>query len=193
MSTRTPLLQSTGQFFHAYNRGVNREKIFFCEQDYRAFLRIVSECTDGVGIVIHAYCLMPNHFHFALRQDEPYAMARFFKRLCDMYVKRTNAIYGRMGHLLQGPYKPRLVDSLDTLPNLSRYIHRNPVKANLVSDPTLWEYSSSKEYCGLRPPTFVNTSVILDHVGGPEKYRDFLSNATDTLDEDLMQCLVKEV
>jgi len=192
MSTRTPLLQSTGQFFHAYNRGVNREKIFFREQDYRLFLQIVSECTDGVDIVILAYCLMPNHFHFVLRQDEPYAMAHFFRHLCDTYVKRINALYGRVGHLFQGAYKPKLVDNLDTLPNLSRYIHRNPVAANLVSDPILWEYSSSREYCGLRPSTFINKSIILDHVGGTERYRDYLSDPMDTLDEDLMRCLVEE-
>jgi putative transposase len=193
MSARTPLLQSTGQFFHAFNRGVNREKIFFREQDYRLFLRIVSECTDGIGIVMLAYCLLPNHFHFALRQDEPYAMAHFFKRLCDTYVKTINTIYGRVGHLFQGAYKLRLVDNPETLPNLSRYIHRNPVEANLVRDPTQWEYSSSREYCGLRRPTFLNTSIILDHVGGPERYRDYLDDATDTLDEELMRCLVKEV
>lgn len=193
MSTRTPLLQTKGQYFHAFNRGVNREKIFFCEQDYGLFLRIVSQCVDGIGIIILAYCLMPNHFHFALRQDEPYAMAHFFKQLCETYVKAINAINGRVGHLFQGPYKPRLVDNPDTLPILSRYIHRNPVEANLVSDPTQWEYSSSREYWGLRPASFVNTSIILDQAGGSEHYRDYLRETTDMIDEDLRRCLVKEV
>ena len=193
MYTKTALLQSRGQYFHAFNRGVNREKIFFTEQDYGLFLRIVSECTHGMGILILAYCLLPNHFHFALRQDEPYAMAHFFKRLCDTYVKAVNAINGRVGHLLQGSYKLRLVDNPATLPNLSRYIHRNPVEANLVSDPSQWEYSSSREYCGLRPRSFVNTSIVLDQVGGPENYRDYLIDSTDIPDEDLRRCLLKEV
>jgi putative transposase len=193
MSTRTPLLQSKGQYFHVYNRGVNRENIFFREQDYRLFLRIASQCLDGIGMVILAYCLMPNHFHFALRQDEPYAMPQFFKQLCETYAKATNAINGRVGHLFQGPYKPKLVHEPETLSHLSRYIHRNPVEANMVSDPNQWEYSSSREYCGLRPPSFAETSIILDHLGGPEHYRDYLSNASDTLDENLGRCLVREV
>ena len=193
MSTRTTLLQTKGQYFHAFNRGVNREKIFFCEQDYGLFLRIVSQCVDGIGIIILAYCLMPNHFHFALRQDEPYAMAHFFKQLCDTYAKAINAFNGRVGHLFQGPYKPKLVHKPETVSNLSRYIHRNPVEANLVNDPSQWEYSSSREYCGLRTPSFVNTSFILDQLGGPEHYRDYLSDSTYKPDEDLRRCLLKEV
>jgi putative transposase len=192
MTAKTALLQSQGQFFHAYNRGVNRENIFFSESDYPLFLRMVEVALDGIGLIVCSYCLMPNHFHFELLQLEAYAMSRFFKRLCDGYVKTVNGLYGRVGHLLQGDYTPKLVERPETLPWLSRYIDRNPVEAGLVKDPLDWEYSSARESCGLREPTFADPSLMLKIAGGESNYQSILLGTNDGADGGLGSCLFME-
>jgi len=192
MPTKTQLLQSTGEFFHAFNRGVNRERIFFRDEDYGLFLRLVPEALNGIGISILSYCLMPNHFHFELQQNEPYGMAHFFKRLCDRYAKTVNVIHGRVGHLFQGDYTPKLVSKTESLPWLSRYIDRNPVVAGLVKNSTEWEHSSARELCGLRKPTFVDTSLILGLAGGVTGYRSLLAGDDGDAEGDLGNCLFSE-
>ena len=174
MSRKTPLLQSSGRYFHAFNRGVNREPIFFREQDYRLFTRLIQQSLSGIQFVILNYALMPNHFHFTVRQDTPYAMATFFQRLCDKYAKTINFIEGRVGHLFQGGYQPIPIDAPRDLYTLSRYIHLNPVAAHLVSNPNDWEFSSCREYCGLRESSFVDPSIIIEPMGGTNGYHENL-------------------
>jgi putative transposase len=192
MQPKTLLLQSRGQFFHAYNRGVNRERIFFCDADYVLFLRMAQDFVKGTGLILLSYCLMPNHFHFELQQLEPYAMSRFFQRLCDRYVKTVNGLYGRVGHLFQGEYTPKLVTQMETLPWLSRYIDRNPVEAGIVKDPIDWEYSSARENCGLREPTFTDPSLLQKLAGGGAGYRSFLMGGGEGADDNLGGCLFVE-
>jgi putative transposase len=184
MSRKTAYLQSAGRYFHAYNRGVNREPIFLTDEDYRIFIRQIRESTSCIGVVLLNYCLMPNHYHFTLRQDLPYAMATFFQLLCDRYAKTFNFLHGRVGHLFQGSYTPKPVDNLETLSQLSRYIHMNPVAARLVSDPNQWEFSSCQEYCGLRSSGFVEPAAILERFGDGLPYTAYLRQNAP---EDQMQ------
>jgi putative transposase len=174
MSYKTAYLQSKGETFHIYNRGVNRGRIFFSDADYRLFLNRIPECLEGIGLVILSYSLMPSHYHFEARQDEPYAMGVFVKRVCDGYVKMVNFVQGRVGHLFQGRYQPKWVKSPAGIVYLSRYIHMNPVNAGLVKDPNDWEFSSCREYCGLTKPVFVDTTTILSKFDGNGGYHAFL-------------------
>jgi putative transposase len=192
MTKKTELLQSSGEYFHAFNRGVNRERIFFEPEDYRLFLRLVPVALTEGGIVILSYCLMPNHFHFELLQTVAYAMARFFMKLCGLYATAVNTKYQRVGHLFQGDYTPKRVTKTESLPWLSRYIDRNPVEAGLVANPADWEYSSASELCGLRKSTFLDSSVILGLVGGEAAYRSFILSAQNDSGIDLNDCMFRE-
>ncbi|BAZ17990.1 hypothetical protein NIES4071_98710 [Calothrix sp. NIES-4071] len=154
---RIPL--QTENFYHIYNRGNNRQKIFFERENYVYFLRLMKEhlITNAVDIV--AYCLMPNHYHFLVYlRDETLSDA--MKSLSLSYTKAINKRFNRSGVLFQGRFKSIHVAQTDYLINLSRYIHLNPVKAGLVQQPGEWEFSSYLEYAGLRGGTLPKIEYI---------------------------------
>ncbi|WP_287706938.1 MULTISPECIES: transposase [unclassified Microcystis] len=135
-----------GQYYHIYNRGNNRQDIFFERENYLFFLRLVRKYLLETLDVI-AYCLMPNHYHLLiqLKKAELSAAMQAFSL---SYTKAINRRYGRVGSLFQGRFQAILVNDTEYLLNLSRYIHCNPVKAGLVSQPQEWEFSSFREYVG---------------------------------------------
>jgi putative transposase len=192
MSYKTAYLESRGEYFHVYNRGVNRERIFFREDDYLFFLARIAEFLDRSELCILCYVLMPNHFHFLLRQIEPYAMARFFERLCDGYAKAINCFQGRSGHLFQGSYVPRWARTDEDVLFLSRYIHRNPVEAGLVSDSSDWQFSSAMAYCGGKSTEWLEVATILSHFPGKEEYGAFLNSGDGMLDKNLKRLTRKD-
>lgn len=151
-----------GHIYHVFNRGNNRETIFFTTDNYYYFLKNVSRfllpCCE-----LLAYCLMPNHFHFLvyatekstpLIKDGSFERQQFsqgMKQLLSSYTKAINKQEKRTGSLFQ--QKTKAVDVTDTPtydPRLAfHYIHQNPVKAGLVQRLEDWEFSSFKEYVGL--------------------------------------------
>jgi putative transposase len=146
-------------FYHIYNRGNNRQTIFFERDNYVYFLRLVKEhlITNVVDIV--AYCLMPNHYHFLVYlKDETLSDA--MKSLSLSYTKAINKRFNRSGVLFQGRFQSIHVAQTDYLIHLSRYIHLNPVKAGLVQQPGEWEFSSYLEYAGLRGGTLPKIEYI---------------------------------
>jgi putative transposase len=144
---RTPF--QTGNFYHIYNRGNNRQNIFFERENYLHFLRLMREHLATNGVDILAYCLMPNHYHFlAYLQDDNLSAA--MHRLSVSYTKAINKRFDRCGVLFQGRFQSIHVNDTDYLIHLSRYIHLNPVKAGFVDRAEEWEFSSYLEYAGLR-------------------------------------------
>ena len=126
-------------------RGVNRQRIFEDDQDYRRFLQTLVKYRNICGYEVLAYCLMPNHIHILFREGrEPLSVA--FQRIGASYVYWYNGKYGRSGHLFQDRYKSEAVDDETYLLTVSRYIHRNPVKAGLCRSPGEYRYSSYREY-----------------------------------------------
>jgi putative transposase len=192
MSYKTPLLLATNAYFHVCNRGVNRQRIFFSDDDYVLFTKRIQASLSGIGIAVLNYCLMPNHFHFTLRQDEQYAMAVFFRRLCDGFAKLINLKYERTGHLFQGGYRPKLITNPNALLPLSRYIHRNPVAAGLVAKPRDWKYSSCGAYCGMAPTDFLDTETILRTAGGRHQYTIMLKDGSQETAEEVQEVLLTD-
>jgi putative transposase len=175
--------------YHVYNRGVEKRNIYQDEQDYKVFLGYLKEYLSpppkpeelakksftlqdhvfkGIErqphnyfgkIEILAYCLMPNHFHLMLRQnDNKYALRDFLHSLLLRYSMYFNKKYNRVGKLFQDRYKAIIVMDEKYLLHLSRYIHINPYEytKDLVN-----AYSSYAEYIGLRHTTWINTSILL--------------------------------
>jgi hypothetical protein len=120
-----------------------------------------------------AYCLMPNHYHFLvfLKSDDLSSLIQSFAL---SYTKAINKRYGRVGSLFQGRFKAIHVDRDEYLVHLSRYLHLNPVAAGLVSRPEDWEYSSYREYLGLRQGTLPKPGIVLSQFSSPDAYRDFV-------------------
>ena len=146
---RRQIIFQTGNYYHVYNRGNNRQLIFFERENYIYFLRQLRNhlITNGVDII--AYCLMPNHYHLLvyLQTDD---FSKLMQSFTLSYAKAINKRYQRVGSLFQGRFQAIHVDQEDYLLHLTRYIHLNPVCANIVEKAEDWEFSSYQEYIDLR-------------------------------------------
>ncbi len=164
-----------GNFDHVYNRGNNRQAIFFERENYIYFLRLVREHLISNAVDIVAYCLMPNHYHFLVYlRDETLSDA--MKSLSLAYTKAINKRFNRSGVLFQGRFQSIHILETDYLINLSRYIHLNPVKAGLVQQPGEWEFSSYLEYAGLRSGTLPKIGYIKTQIEQKSVYQQFLAD-----------------
>jgi putative transposase len=172
--SRSDLLQSTGNYFHVYNRGVDRQRLFFSTEDYRLFLDLMKVFLPQSALDLLTFTLMPNHFHLIVKQQGPYAISRYVKAVCERYVISLNRQRNRCGHLFQSRYKLKHIDREEYLLYLSRYIHLNPVGAKLVQKPEEWEFSSCPLFRNGLSSGFITTKPILTQVGGPEAYWQYL-------------------
>lgn len=114
-------------YYHVYNRGNRKQNIFLSHRDYTRFLKKTKEYKDKFGVTILCYCLMPNHFHFLLRQDTDVPLTTFMLRLGTSYAKYFNIKYEEVGSLFQDRFRAKLIETDAYLLELSRYIHRNPL------------------------------------------------------------------
>jgi REP element-mobilizing transposase RayT len=189
MSTKTELLSTVGNYVHVYNRGVNREEIFFSPRNYNYFTQRLKERVVEHRVALHAYCLMPNHFHLILQQSKANAISDFMKGVCDGYAKAINREQKRSGHLFEGKFKFKPIEDSQSLLYVSRYVHMNPVHAHLVKSPIDWMHSSCREYCGLRNASFVTTQDVLSLVGSGEKYFEYLVGYSSEEEEKMERFL----
>lgn len=184
-----------GGYYHIYNRGVERRRIFLDDKDYSVFMELMKfylsdpqgantekhPLTQPTGFLpvrprplqnlsdkveILCYCLMPNHFHLLLRQSDRNGMESFVRSLLTSYVMYFNRRHERIGHLFQGTYKAVLIENENYLLHLSRYIHQNPtLTKNFLGQ---YPYSSYANYLGERADNWVNTKEILSFFQGPK-------------------------
>jgi len=174
-------------YYHIYNRGVEKRRIFKSSQDYKVFLKYLKEYLTpppkpedlktiftlqgatfkGIPrqpknytkkIELLAFCLMPNHFHLLIKQTSEDDMKDFMRSLATRYSMYFNKKYKRVGKLFQGHYKAVLINDEAYLLHLSRYIHSNPGE---YSSDLLNAYSSYAEYLGKRKIQWVKPDFIL--------------------------------
>lgn len=184
MSYKTEWLKSVNTFFHVYNRGVNKGKIFFSEENYLYFLKKLKKYQDQFQVIIVCYCLMPTHFHLLLKQLAPYAISKFIGLSLNAYAKAINKQQKRSGHLFEGKYKMKLVAQDNYLIHLSRYMHLNPVLSGLAASPEDWVFSSYRDYIALRSGKLPEPTIILDYFDSIEAYKKFVHDfVIDDLDQ----------
>lgn len=106
---------------------------------------------------------MPNHFHIVIQVNSQDFTDKVLKPFLLSYSKAINFEQGRVCPLFQGRFQLRLIDEEDYLVDCVKYIHLNPVKANLVNSPLDWNYSSYSQYLGQGKYPFINTSFVLDY------------------------------
>jgi len=161
-------------YYHVYNRGANREDIFRVEDNYLFLLRRVKDCVSAFQVSVIAYCLMPNHYHFLLRQDGEQPISDFVQAIFNSYTKAFNKAFDRTGTLLEGPFCAIHVDEDVYLLHLCRYIHRNPLEAGLVSHPAEWPFSNYLEWVGQREGSLVDRAFVREHFPEPGEYERFV-------------------
>jgi len=126
-------------------RGINKQQVFFDDDDYYVFLNSLSKCKTVSGFKLYAYCFMNNHVHLLIQEcDEP--IDKIFKRLGDSFIYWYNLKYDRIGGVFQGRYKSIPVEGDEYFISVLRYIHQNPVKAGIVKRCSDYEFSSYNAY-----------------------------------------------
>jgi len=127
---------------HVIQRGNNRQSVFFCDDDYRAYLAWLREGAARHGCAIHAYVLMTNHVHLLVTPEARDAVSRTIQYVGRHYVTYVNRQYGRSGTLWEGRHKGSIISSEAYLLTCSRYIELNPVRAGMVKAPEDYRWSS---------------------------------------------------
>jgi len=163
--------------YHIINRGVERRLIFLEPQDYEFFLDLLLKLTKEYHIIMHAYCLMTNHYHLLLETKQT-NLSKAMQFLNDKYSKYFNKKYTRSGHLWQGRYKsyPLFDDAHFWI--VAKYIERNPIKAGMVQDVAAYRFQSffqwkyKHKYFEL-----LNNSQIFDMTYN--EYSDYISSEMD--------------
>lgn len=164
----------SGHYYHIYNRGVDGSRIFFNDKNWRFFLhRWRKYCLPEFAETI-AYCLMPTHYHFLIYVKVEEFGRKVMHPFVMSYAKAINKQESRSGHLFQGSFQVKLVDTEAYLSHLTRYIHLNPVEARYVDHPAEWEYSSYLDYAGLREGTLTQMNVVLESFSDHAKYIEFV-------------------
>ena len=206
---REPLAEN--EFYHLYNRGTDKRTIFLDEDDYKRFTRLLFLCNSDSSIVmrdlkslsfqelvskfsprrslvaIAAYCLMPNHFHFLVRQTQPDGISRFMQKLSTAYSMYFNTKYKRTGTLFEGVFKSKRATHDNYLQYLFAYIHLNPVK--LIDSAwkekgiqdlkkaceylSRYEYSSYLDFIGTKRPE----KAVID--GAKEYFPEYFENFSE--------------
>jgi REP element-mobilizing transposase RayT len=164
------------QFYHVYNRGAHKESIFSERENYIYCLELMDRFHRGYGIDVFAYCLLPNHFHWALRQREGGSISKFVQNTLNAYAQAFNARYGHVGTLFEGGTKAKLVDDESYVLQLVRYVHRNPVEACLVKTPDSWDFSDYRVWCGDLPTRFTDLSLRDSQFGSGKEYARFVQS-----------------
>ena len=147
-------IQYPGAYYHVMNRGISRAKIFSTDDDYGMFLEALKESSKFFGIKVIAYCLMTNHYHL-LVQTPKANLSRAMRHVCGVYTQRYNRLHKKDGPLFRGRYKAILIQEDEYLKHLVRYIHLNPVQANLVQDPKEYVWSSHGHYLKTKDETWL--------------------------------------
>jgi REP element-mobilizing transposase RayT len=142
---RKPRIHFHGALYHCINRGNQRKQLFFSDDDYLFFLDLLAICAEDFGALVHAFCLMPNHFHLII-QVQQIPLSTIMRSSLTSYAKSFNRTHHKIGHVFQGRYRAILCQKEPYLLELVRYIHLNPVRAHLVDSPQQWRWSSLASY-----------------------------------------------
>lgn len=181
MPRKARILSYSG-IYHVMMRGVNRQQIFKDSEDNRYFIKQLGRYKEISEYILHAYCLMGNHFHLLIQtKDEPLKI--IIRRIGDSYVYWYNIKYNRCGHLFQDRFKSEPVEDDAYYLTVLRYILRNPVSAGICADPYEYEYSSISDYANIRNQGITDTSFTFKLMDSSKLY-DYLmqDEKTECLD-----------
>jgi putative transposase len=151
---------SPSSTYHVMLRGNDGQPIFFSSGDRSKMCLLLQQGIERYGHSVEAFCFMSNHIHLAVRVSD-ISISRIIHHLAFRYTRYINRTYNRIGHLFQGRFKSVLVEDEEYLKELIRYIHLNPVRAGIVSEPQDYLWCSHKAYMGLDDFVWLSKERIL--------------------------------
>jgi len=161
--------RSATGIYHVMMRGINQQNIFDDDEDCAKMMQTLADVKAVSRCGILAYCLMGNHCHFLLKEENE-SIDQIIKRIGARYVYWYNVKYKRSGHLFQDRYKSETVENDVHLLSVVRYIHQNPLKAGLCDRSLIYRWSSFGEYVGQQ--NIVDSAIVLGLVNG-EEFEEF--------------------
>ncbi len=182
---------------HVFMRGVGQMDIFKDDDDRWGFMNSLDRAKCQGGFSVIAYCLMTNHIHLLVREQEP--LGDSIKRISVSYSRRFNKKYGRSGHLFQGRFGSEPVETGRYLARVVRYIHMNPVKAKIVFRPEDYRWSSYKCYRKVFKgmETGLESDMVKAAFSNWENFRKYTLaedlKETDFLDEPSVACTAEMI
>jgi len=188
-----------GEYYHIYNRGVEKRLVFSDRYDVDRFIQSMEEFNtiDPIGSIylksfnklsgptpkseklveFVAYCLNPNHYHFILKQLADGGVSEFMKRIGGGYTGYFNERNNRNGGLFQGKFKSVHIDTDGYLLHLSVYVNLNNHVHQLSGPTAKLVRSSWGEYVGESQKSLCEKDIILDQFGSISEYKDFAKSS----------------
>jgi|SRR3989344_8577722 len=189
------------EFYHIFNRGVEKRDIFLNDADRLRFIELLIYCIpqeniqsystakrfrretelakEGEGLVdLLCYCLMRNHFHLLIRENVEGGITAYMKRVLIGYSKYFNVKRERSGSLFIHPFKAVLIDNDDQLLHVSRYIHLNPYVAHITDNLSQYRWSSYCEYTEEERQTTCHHTLLKTFMD-TKSYKTFVEDEAD--------------
>ena len=190
-------LEFPGALYHVTCRGNRRERIFSNRIDHLAWFDETERVCRRFHFIIHAFCLMENHYHVLIETPEG-NLGQGMRQLNSAYSQYYNRRHDLVGHVMQGRYKAILVQKDSYLRELARYIVLNPVRAGRVRTPDEWEWSSYRFMLGQPAPSWMTIDWLLacfdpDPAAATQAYQNFVMagiGGEDPLSKVRFQCIL---
>lgn len=170
-------------YYHIYNRGIDKKPIYFDDENYLYFTRLLEHNHKRYDISILVYCLIPNHYHLLVYQNSDNPASSFVQSLNNAFVQGMNKQLNRKGTLFEGRAKTKLIDKEEYLMHICRYIHLNPIKHNLVQNPSDWTYSNFLTCIEGVDDGLTDSDFIKELFLTRENYREFVEDYIPTMEE----------
>lgn len=164
MPRQSRKLSNTG-IYHIMLRGNERKGVFLDRMDKHKFLEVLALKQKELAFSIYAYCLMNNHIHLILNNDNA-DLASIMKGIAVRYATFFNWKYNRVGHVFQDRFKSQVIEDDQYLLVAVRYLHNNPVKAGFTEHPEDYEWSSYRQYLAPVSKPWLNTALVLNMFSG---------------------------
>lgn len=159
--SRKPRIEYNGALYHVIQRGNNKEYIFNKNINKEYFISKLKEFKDIANFEVYGYVIMDNHYHIVIRTREIY-ISSIMHRLNNDFSKFYNISNKRSGHVFQERYSGFLVKDDKYLLSLLRYVHQNPVKANMCKNVSDYKWSSDTSYRKNLQGQLVDIDFVLD-------------------------------
>jgi putative transposase len=169
---------------HVIQRGNNKEKVFFEEEDRQKYLELLKKYSDKWECPILAYCLMNNHVHLLARPKRDESLYKMMQGITLCYTQHINRKYEKTGRLWESRYHSCIVDREHYLWAVARYIEQNPKRAKIVKKEEGYSYSSAKAHIEGKRDDILGEELFND-----TQRKDYIAFIRENITEDEMHRL----